>query len=417
VDPTDYPFAYFITAARFAGYNFNPVSLWYLYTAEKTLSAIVLEVNNIFDERRPYLLISDAKADPSHGIHGQRRQIIKGSRVKDFHVSPFNSRKGYYSVTANDPLGPKMNGFRGIDVTITLKKSNGHPKLVARLCSHGPAVSPMGLGPVSKLLFLAKWFWVGFATLPRIFWQAAVLLYLVKLRRRDKPEPLVETLGRHPTSVEETIKVCFGQYLEFLVCQSGKPISVKYYTSGLLSGTGRLLISSCGKDLPEHDILELRVLTPAFYSRVIQYCDSLDALFAELNNNRTIWVNKPELLPHIFGSPGVITQPEKLSDRLFASLLRHLRQRPPKINLPSPCRPLLAVEFNENFRCSMDAYMLSNKSEVLKTRYKRAAFHQLAADRYFRGQLALLTWMTTIVRILIAWACVTFSTGIIRVEY
>ncbi|KAH8787814.1 hypothetical protein F5883DRAFT_222 [Diaporthe sp. PMI_573] len=160
--------------------------------AEKTLSAIVLEVNNTFDERRPYLLIPDVKADPSHGIHGQRRQI-KGSRVKDFHVSPFNSRKGHYSVTANDPLGPEMNGFRGIDVTITLKSSHGHPKLVARLCSDGPAVNPIGLGPVSRLFFLAKWFWIGFATLPRIFWQAAVLLYFVKLKMWDKPEPLVET--------------------------------------------------------------------------------------------------------------------------------------------------------------------------------------------------------------------------------
>jgi hypothetical protein len=45
-------FAYLVTAPRFLGYSFNPVSFWYLYNRDKQLCMMVLEVNNTFDERR-----------------------------------------------------------------------------------------------------------------------------------------------------------------------------------------------------------------------------------------------------------------------------------------------------------------------------------------------------------------------------
>ncbi|KAI7779881.1 uncharacterized protein LA080_000204 [Diaporthe eres] len=313
IDPTDYPHAYLITAARFAGYNFNPVSLWYPYSPDKILNAIVLEVNNTFDERRPYILVRDVTDEPRHTAHEQRLRI-KGSRVRDFHVSPFNSRDGYYSVLTSDPLGPGMDGYGGIDVTITLNSSQGRPKLIACLKSDGPAVDPAFLDPLSKLTFVARWFWVGFATLPRIFWQAAVLLYRRKLDMWNKPEPLVGTLGRRATSVEESLELCFSKYIESLVWRSERPLAVKYYTSGLLSSTERIFTSlNCndsesGDDSENHDILELRVLTPAFYSRFFDYGNNLDGVHTELRIHRTIWVDKPELLPCVFGEMSITTR-------------------------------------------------------------------------------------------------------------
>jgi hypothetical protein len=56
------------------------------------------------------------------------------SWTKDFHVSPFNSRKCEYSLVAYDPLHPTMNGKGRIENTITLKSSKAGSKLVARLC-------------------------------------------------------------------------------------------------------------------------------------------------------------------------------------------------------------------------------------------------------------------------------------------
>ena len=56
VTDRDYSFAYLITAPKFLGYNFNPVSFWYLYDSDVVLRYMILEVNNTFDERRMYLL-------------------------------------------------------------------------------------------------------------------------------------------------------------------------------------------------------------------------------------------------------------------------------------------------------------------------------------------------------------------------
>lgn len=393
--------------------------MWYLYSAEKKLSAIVLEVNNTFDERRPYLLVRDTTQEPKHITTGQQVRI-KGTRVKDFQVSPFNSRKGYYSVQTSDPLGPEMDGFRGIDVTITLNSSKGQPKLIARLFSDGPAVDPALLGSLAKFTFLARWFWVGFATLPRIFWQAAVLLYRLKLDMLSKPEPLVGTLGRRATSVEESLELCFSKYLEFLTHRAGKPLSVKYYASGLLSCPPRIFTSRNSRDLENNDMLELRVLTPRFYYRFIQYWNDLDAVTVELNMHKTIQVDKPELLSNIFGKMNITKRPMSLSDRLFASLLRTLRDRPRSITLDSAregpsCTCHIAVESKENTMSTMDAYIALNGSKGLKRQFQWATTRQLIADRYFMGRTDLLGRMTDVARMGIAYACIQSLTRVTRV--
>ena len=62
VTDRDYTFAYLVTAPRFLGYSFNPVSFWYLYDSDTALKYTILEVNNTFDERRMYLLKLDSAA-------------------------------------------------------------------------------------------------------------------------------------------------------------------------------------------------------------------------------------------------------------------------------------------------------------------------------------------------------------------
>lgn len=102
VEPSDYLYAYLVTAVRFLGYHFNLVSFWYLYSSDKVPSAMVLEVNNTHDERRPYLVLRDfaqeakqvSDVTPAPGAAPSR---MRGSWPKDFCVSPFSSRKGSYS--------------------------------------------------------------------------------------------------------------------------------------------------------------------------------------------------------------------------------------------------------------------------------------------------------------------------------
>lgn len=382
---------------------------------------MVLEVNNTFDERRPYLVFRDlaAVSDPTEMASDRRPRIKAYQVMKDFQVSPFNSRNGHYSVLASDPLGPDMNGWRGIDVTITLNSSKGHAKLVARLFSDGQVVDPMALSPLHKLTFLARWFWVGFATFPRIIKEALVLFFRRKLRILDIPMPLVKTLGRHATSVEVKLELCFRHYIEFLVGQSEQPLSLRYFTSGFSSSPEEVFTSPPGKEGSNNEckILELSILTPAFYSRFIQYADCLDAMTAELNDGKTIWVNQPELLLDVFSVRKSIA-PSKTSlscsSFIFVHLLRYMRQNTPTVASASACTDKLhmskngtPLEANRTYidQSEMDAYMISCRDWCQKRKYISASIQQMLSDRYFIGRLDLLHFVTQLIRLGIAWAC------------
>jgi hypothetical protein len=311
-----------------------------------------------------------------------------------------------------------MDGWRGLDVTVTLNSSKGHPKLVARLCSEGPAVDPAALGLLGRSTFLARWFWVGFATFPRIFKEAVVLLYRRKLRVWDRPEPLPGTLGRRATSVETGLEACFGKYLEALVRRSAKPLSLKYCTGGLLSATEATFTSSCGGGThPQHDdqTLKVRILTPAFYSRFVQYVDGLDAMTAEFHDHGTVWVDKPELLPDVFTDTSVTPQSMGFLDLVFAGLVRHMRQRPTRIPpVSTPADPPRAPPKDVNALSSMDAYMSSCGDGQLKRQYQWAATRQLVADCYLMGRVDWLDRVTDIARVGFAWACASSLTQIAR---
>ena len=182
---------------------------------------MILEVNNTFDERRIYFL-KDKNLEDSDTLPGtaQSNDVTTadigdaarldsykpGSKTsarftsiwyKDFHVSPFNSRKGTYALSAEEPLEEgKINN------TITLSSSKGYPKLVARIFSTGDCIDPSKAGNWSTLRFVAAWWWVGLITFPRIVKEAAKLYFLRKLHVWYRPEVLQESIGRQATDDE-----------------------------------------------------------------------------------------------------------------------------------------------------------------------------------------------------------------------
>ncbi|PHH83134.1 hypothetical protein CDD82_3427 [Ophiocordyceps australis] len=404
VAPADYPYAYLVTAARFLGHHFNPVSFWYLYSPQRVLSALVLEVNNTFDERRPYLVLRDfvheAKqidaTPPTCSMAAPSR--VQGSWPKDFHVSPFNSRKGSYSVLANDPLGPDMKGFRGISVTIKLKSSKGHSKLVTGLFSQDEAIDPSSMGLRQRLLFVATWFWVGFATFPRIVKEAAVLFFKRRLHVWYRPEPLKESLGRHADSTERILESVFRRYLEFLVKHSTRPLAVKYVSSGITNRSEETYVSAMAKELPKQvEHLELRILTPIFYSRFVHYAHDFEAIFSELVDSGTVWVDNASVLPHVFlkkASPPL--QASSLKDYISFRTMQRLRRRPDTIprvstsaNGPLCSRDKQAMDIRE-FRISgMDAFVLGQGDDKLTSKYRTAVLRLFVVDRFFKGNVVL----------------------------
>ncbi|MCJ1426546.1 hypothetical protein MMC29_004449, partial [Sticta canariensis] len=252
-DPEEYAHAYLITAPKFLGYSFNPVSFWYLYTEQKELKAIILEVNNTFDERRMYFLKNTddngMNKDPEStnnkcedGGYGnperpasaevyrtnQSSATFSNKWAKDFHVSPFNSRKGSYTLNAFDPFFPKMSGSGVVNNTATLSSSKGHVKLVARIFSTQDSIDPSSLSGWERLRFVAAWWWVGFVTFPRIVREAGKLFFRRRLHVWYRPEVLKDSIGRRETVDERIIEQCFRDFLRSHVENSNLEVPLKY---------------------------------------------------------------------------------------------------------------------------------------------------------------------------------------------
>ena len=184
---------------------------------------MILEVNNTFDERRIYFLkdsrleatptIKDLKplsdkggSEQAHDTYREATECCYKSTTKfaaswpkDFHVSPFNSRKGSYTLSAHDPFSQEK-----VNNTITLSSSKNHPKLVAKIISTGKFIDPCEMGIVDVLRFVATWWWVGFVTFPRIVREAAKLFFRRKLHVWYRPEVLRESIGRNGIEEEKS---------------------------------------------------------------------------------------------------------------------------------------------------------------------------------------------------------------------
>ncbi|KAK5652464.1 hypothetical protein OQA88_10508 [Cercophora sp. LCS_1] len=417
-DPASYPHAYLVTAARFLGYHFNPVSFWYLYDADKALAAMVLEVNNTFGERRMYFLTPDddpSKQITSDGLSAKERQTpprttMKQSWPKDFHVSPFNSRKGGYSLVASDPLSPGMQGRGPVVNTINLVSSKGHGKLVARLVPEGSAIDPDAMSLFDKLKFLASWWWVGFLTFPRIVKEAGVLFFRRKLHVWFRPEPLKQSIGRQADSTERRLEPLFRKYLQHLVVQSTTPLAVKYIPSGVPDGTSELMLSSAAKDGAPAEEVEFKVLTPVFYSRFVHYAHDLEAFSCELQENCTIWVSRPDLLPKFaLRKPLPVLATSSYVDFAYFKLIQKLRTRPERIERPLTSSASLAgkpvpADDIRGFRISpMDGYVLAHETGPAKAVYRSSVLKLFLADKIALGLIPLLDTQRLILQTWFAW--------------
>lgn len=183
---------------------------------------MILEVNNTSDERRIYFLKapdldftptkpqdtpelteSDTAIDPDTEIQPAKKFVIKWA--KDFHVSPFNSRKGSYALSAHDPFYPCLTGKGSINNLVELHSSKDHVKIVTRIFSTAESIDPSLFSLLGRLKFISSWWWVGLVTFPRVLREAGKLFFRRKLRVWYRPEVLTGSIGRHETRDERYI--------------------------------------------------------------------------------------------------------------------------------------------------------------------------------------------------------------------
>ena len=113
-----------VTHLRHFGYNFNPVSFYYVYDATgENLESVVAEITNTpWDERHAYVL-------PVAAAEKIGTQVRRWQFDKRFHVSPFLPMDMRYDWRFSEPgdrLDVHMENFQGdavlFDATLTLRR-------------------------------------------------------------------------------------------------------------------------------------------------------------------------------------------------------------------------------------------------------------------------------------------------------
>lgn len=348
VTDRDYSFAYLVTAPRFLGYCFNPVSFWYLYDSDIALKYMILEVNNTFDERRMYLLKEgdaeqDAEFRSANGHDTNSREQRKATYFtntwdKDFHVSPFNSRKGSYSLRAVDPLAAyQETGQLHIDNTIVLRSSKDNAKLVARVWSQGASYEADTISSLDLSRFIISWWWVGLITFPRIAWEAQRLFFRRKLHVWYRPEVADTSIGRSYTEDEVKLEGLFHSFLEDAVQHVDTPFRLVYRPAHAEGEDVTLYSPGFTYEEDHGRTLTLQVISPSFYSRFVHYSHAKEAFDREYlatdENNQTLLIKNPSLLPVLLDAmqkygPSTERRNQTFLSRLRWSLLRRLRCPP-----------------------------------------------------------------------------------------
>lgn len=388
---------------------------------------MVLEVNNTFGERRPYFMkIAEEDLDRPEksstlNSDGTSRRPTRFTNAfpKDFHVSPFNSRKGAYSLIAYDPLFPNMTGRSRIDNTITLLSSKSHPKLVAHVVSKGDAVDPAEMGFISRTKFLSAWWWVVWATAIRTVKEAATLYFTHKLHVWFRPEPLQNTFGRKADETEERLEVLFRKYLLDLVENSETPLHVTYTAAGIPITKSTASFSSPSADaqpVPPKE-LEFKVLTPMFYTRFIHYASASEAFSAESSEYGTLHLSDSTLVQSLLSTNDYPRTPPSWSNTsaICFQIIKQLRRNPEILSISqpgkktedTPSHPYTPSEGKPEPKnanpSGMEGYILTKATKEDRNRYTSIALRLTLSERLAVGFLDILSLGLFLGRLIGAW--------------
>jgi len=385
------------------------MSIWYLYSAEKRLIALITEVNNVFQQQRLCFL------DPRYGDVGDRG---RADRVLDARAStglpqrgfarqgpdttPFESQAGAYRLVASNPLSPNMEGLGLIDNTIRLISSSPNAKHVDRIFSNHEPIDISGVSFLKKLGLLLRWWWTELIAFLQVQESVAAVSGVQKSQDWHDPGASGDSTCRNGTREEHELELVFRNYLRYLVKQSPSSLRVRYVPGGVYPALNEQILSGVAERGPETaENLEFKVLTPTFYSRFVYYAHDFEAMFCELNESRTIWLSNPRLLPKLVlkkPAPPLIT--ESYLDYSCFSAIKKLRKRPPA---PGQVAAAQAPRDIRDFRLSsMDGYVLSNEGTIIRRRYERNVLKLFIADRVAWGSMRILRLETLLLRLLIA---------------
>ncbi|KAK8870102.1 hypothetical protein IAR55_000672 [Kwoniella newhampshirensis] len=202
IRPEDIGKVWLVTSPSFVGYEGpNPLSTWYCYGKAQDggegseLVCVILEVHSTFGEAHAYILKVDCplRHEPATGYD------LAFTFPRSFHVSPFNSRDGYYRVDLVDPFptNRKQYDLPQVKILLRLLTPERTHKLTAVLTSGPSPPIPLEAQAIPAILStLAKWPFTLFSVTVRTLHQASILHYKKKLAVFPRPEPKITAAGQ-----------------------------------------------------------------------------------------------------------------------------------------------------------------------------------------------------------------------------
>ncbi|EAU87613.2 hypothetical protein CC1G_09710 [Coprinopsis cinerea okayama7 len=313
--------AWMLTMPSLLGWEgINPLTVYFVYTkkgshdveGEPSFRFVLLEVHNTFGESHVYVLEVGKTEDPLDDT-GSRRFDHQWTFRREFHVSPFNDRSGFYTVAVKRPLyapstpcpdraagigkpavsvhlhtdspvhatGPDLPQRGQLKLTALLR-----PTLVTPLLSTRDVMQALGKMPFELVL-----------TMPRILKHAWLLCFRKGLGVYLRPE-MVWPLGRteeaqggggvrwlQESSIERyargRVERFIGRRMQELKA-NGRAITVKFVPANLAEDMKIWETESNGRRC-----LEIRYLSSQFFIDLLVYPSASQAAVAGRRND--VW--------------------------------------------------------------------------------------------------------------------------------
>jgi hypothetical protein len=220
-----------MSVPRFLWWERSVVSFWYLYSPSQELDAMIMEINNSFDEKRnvifqlkpeydkPLTEMDDLAREPKYLDNKKSvmslpslpsAKFYKGVWEKHIFASPFEKVEGSISTRFIDPLHASLFKTPISIANVVSIGLAGKSKMVTRISCPEPPMDPANVtaAHMAKCIFL--WTLPGILTTPRIIFQALKIQYFQGLMQMmDRPMIQPGSVARHPTCIERYVLLLF----------------------------------------------------------------------------------------------------------------------------------------------------------------------------------------------------------------
>ncbi|KAG1733713.1 hypothetical protein EDB19DRAFT_1929043 [Suillus lakei] len=371
----------------------NPLTVYYSYNTSNVLKFVVLEVHNTFGEGHVYVLEVGNCEDNNR----ERGYDHQWTFPRNFFVSPFNDRTGFYTVAVKAPSLPLSDTPRPAVSIYLYMPDPDNTDAIVTYKRKAPGVGPLKLTALLRtttsspltthnlILSLMTNFLALFSTLPRILYQALILHYKKGLNILAKPDPYPSirqssfenlTPGGIIWQKESFIEKYFRQRFYSFLQRRCQEVNI---VVTLLSGNPsvRPIAFSSHLDASSLRTLTISYTSPQFFIQAF-LAPSASFLLAFGTAEGLFTLSDRELFLEIYSPPSQ-------SNTLMSRLTHHMRSTPHPLTAPSSLAGLsdllaastvMLLDYLEMLVFSAARVRFVRGDEPwLRARWDRALFH------------------------------------------